>query len=301
MSIDLSVKHYTIAGFRLQIDFKQTKISGDILMPSLSAFRMDSGDVAESDLLLKMTVNDNLPVVEKKHRQRIRRFDTGNGETIVDLIDNGGYQFIIKDTRGKECALLISNKEFTVCQCALNGNTDMRRFGMNNALMLAFAFASCTKDTLLIHASSLRHNNLAYAFTAESGTGKSTHVNLWLQNIPNCDLINDDNPVIRITGGRAYLFGSPWSGKTPCYRNTKVPLGAIILIDRAQTNSIEKLSPLDAFTTLITACSMMKWDKDIFNHVSDTIIKVIKTTDIYTLHCLPNKEAATLCHKTIAK
>lgn len=44
----------------------------------------------------------------------------------------------------------------------------------------------------------------------------------------------------------------------------------------------------------------MKWDIDIYNAICDTITKVVETTGIYTLHCLPNEEAAIVCHNAIA-
>ena len=113
--------------------------------------------------------------------------------------------------------------------------------------------------------------------------------------------MNDDNPIIRIIDGEPYIYGSPWSGKTPCYRNVKARLGAITRIDRAPENRIDRLSPIEAFTSLLPSCSSMKWDSDIFNRACDTITRIVETTAIYTLHCLPNKEAAILCNKTIAK
>jgi hypothetical protein len=45
----------------------------------------------------------------------------------------------------------------------------------------------------------------------------------------------------------------------------------------------------------------MKWDKDIFNAICDTVTKVVERVGIYTLHCLPNEEAARVCHQAVAK
>ena len=45
----------------------------------------------------------------------------------------------------------------------------------------------------------------------------------------------------------------------------------------------------------------MKWDVDIYDKICDTVIRVVETTPVYTLHCLPDEEAARLCHKTIAR
>ena len=299
--------YFNIAEHTIRIDFlpsanaegQQVQRNDMRLLPSFVSFA--TNPCAEDELFFHLTVDDALRPVSKEHRERIRKFDTGNGETVVDLIDDGGYQYIIKDIKSAECALLLSNKDFTECRCALNGNYNMRSFGLNNALMLIFAFAGSRQDTLLIHASLVRQNGYGYAFTAKSGTGKSTHVSLWLRHIPGCDVMNDDNPIVRIIDGQPYIYGGPWSGKTPCYRNVKARLGAITRIDRAPANSVDRLAPIDAFASLLPSCSSMKWDEDIFRRICNTVTKIVETTPIYTLHCLPNKEAAILCNKTISR
>ena len=45
----------------------------------------------------------------------------------------------------------------------------------------------------------------------------------------------------------------------------------------------------------------MKWDIDIFNNICNTITRIIEIADIYTLHCLPNREAAIICNQAIRK
>ena len=294
------IHDYTIAEHPIRIDFLEDGRNDTRLLPSFAPFEIE-GRHEEETLFFQLTVDDTMRPEPKERRERIRKFDTGNGETVVDLIDDGGYQYIIKDINGAECCLLRSDKEFRRCRCALNGNYNMRSFGLNNALMLIFAFAGSRHDTLLIHASLVRQNGYGYAFIAKSGTGKSTHVSLWLRHLPGCDLMNDDNPIVRIIDGEAYIFGGPWSGKTPCYRNVKARLGAITRIDRAPANSIERLAPIEAFASFLPSCSSMKWDEDIFNRICNTVTKIIETTAIYTLHCLPNEEAAILCNKTISK
>ena len=294
------IHDYTIAEHPIRIEFLEDGRNDTRLLPSFAPFEIE-GRHEEETLFFQLTVDDTMRPEPKERRERIRKFDTGNGETVVDLVDDGGYQYIIKDINGAECCLLRSDKEFRNCRCALNGNYNMRSFGLNNALMLIFAFAGSRHDTLLIHASLVRQNGYGYALIAKSGTGKSTHVSLWLRHLPGCDLMNDDNPIVRIIDGEAYIFGGPWSGKTPCYRNVKARLGAITRIDRAPANSIERLAPIEAFASFLPSCSSMKWDEDIFNRICNTVTKIIETTAIYTLHCLPNEEAAILCNKTISK
>ena len=290
---------FRIADFDICIRFADGR-NNMLLLPSFRPFVSD-GVSDDSNILFRLTVDDQTRPVEREHRKRIRAFDTGNGETVVDRIDDGGYQYIIKDIKGSECALLIANKDFSDCRCALKGNYDMRTFGLNNALMLAFAFAGSRRQTLLIHASLVRNNGYGYAFIAKSGTGKSTQVSMWLRYIPGSDLMNDDNPIIRIIDGQPFIFGGPWSGKTPCYRNIKAPLGAITRIDRAPENSIERLVPIEAFASVLPACSTMKWDSEIYNHICDAITRIVETTGVYTLHCRPDEEAARVCYQEIAR
>ena len=76
-------------------------------------------------------------------------------------------------------------------------------------------------------------------------------------------------------------------------------LGAVTRIERAPQNSIEKLAPVQAFASLLPACSSMKWDSKIYNNICDTVTRVIETTPIYTLHCLPDEEAARLSFATL--
>lgn len=289
---------YVLADFNIRIIFKDARANGVGLVPSFEPFLTGS---AKGGLLFQMTVDDALPPAKGRERERIDKFDTGNGETVVDRLPGGGYQFIIKDIGGGECCLLQTNKDFTDCRCALNGNHGMRRFGLNNALMLAFAFSGCFKQALLMHASVIRKDGRGYAFIAKSGTGKSTHTSLWMKHIPGCELMNDDNPIVRVVNGVPFIYGSPWSGKTPCYRAVKARLGAVTRIDRDKENSVERLCPAEAFASLLPSCSSMRWDKDLFDAYCDNVTRLVETVGIYTLHCRPDEEAAVMCHNAISR
>jgi hypothetical protein len=291
-------KTFNIAGLNVRLQFADSDKNGMRLLPSFKSFQSEPCD--DDDLLFTLTVDDTLRPEQEK--TLVRTFDTGNGDTVVYRLPDGGYQYIIRDTRNRDCCLLIANKQFTDCRCALNGDWVMRSFGLNDALMLVFAFAGSYRQTMLIHASCIMLGNEAYPFIAESGTGKSTHASLWMKHIEGAHLLNDDNPVIRILDdGQPYIYGSPWSGKTPCYRNRRARLGAVTRIERAPKNSIERQKPLQAFASLLTACSTMKWDRGIYNHLNDAITRVIETTPVYTLYCLPDEKAAQLCHQTLTR
>jgi hypothetical protein len=292
-----SSNFFLIAGHQICIRFADLTVNSMTLLPSFRAFQCSQ---ESDDLLFTLTVDDTIRPVGK--RKLVRKFDTGNGDTLVYQLPDGGYQFIIRDIRDRDCCLLIANSNFSDCRCALNGDWVMRSFGLNDALMLVYAFAGAYQRTMLIHASTIMHRGYGYPFIAQSGTGKSTHSSLWLKHIEDCQLMNDDNPIVRIMDdGLPYIFGSPWSGKTPCYRPVSARLGAVTRIERAPENSIEQLGPVQAFASVLPACSSMKWDSVIYNHLCDAVSRIIETTPVYTLYCLPDQEAALLCHKTIVR
>ncbi len=288
---------FCIAGLSVRIRFKESVYNSFDLLPSFAPFAKDN----RGDSLLEIIVDDSLQPIPKVKRERIRAFDTGNGETVVDRIKGGGYQFIIKDINNRNCCLCQVNADYSQCHCALNGDYFMRTFGLNNAVMLSYSFHAAYHDAILIHASLVRNNDYGYAFIAKSGTGKSTQVGMWLKTIPGCDLMNDDNPVIRIIDGQPMIFGSPWSGKTPCYRNVSAKLGAVTRIDRSSTNYVERLTPTMAFGSLLPSCSSMKWDVKLYETICDVVTKVIETTPLYVLHCLPNADAARVCYQKISR
>ena len=291
----MSNHYFRIADHNICITFQEPSAGSLDLLPSFKPFGL-TDDVPMSELLFRLTVDDALRPAQDK--ELIRSFDTGNGDTVVSRLPNGGYQYIIRNIYNRDCCLLITNADFTVCGCALKGDWTMRSFGLNNALMLVFAFAGSFHQTMLIHASCVMLGDQAYPFIAQSGTGKSTHTSLWLKHIEGAELLNDDNPIIRILdNGQPYIYGSPWSGKTPCYRNRRAHLGAVTRIDRAPQNSMERHSPVQAFASLLPACSSMKWDSIIYNNLCDAITRIIETTPIYTLHCRPDEEAARVCYE----
>lgn len=289
--------HYNIGGHNICIKVEGGDEILDALIPSFIPFKtkVEEG----SDVLFSLTIQKRMHEIPEEERHLIRDVDTGNGMTRVDKLNDGGYQFLVRDISGMPCALLQTSPKFDDCHCAIRGSLGIKRFALNNALMLTFAFSAAYFDTLLIHASVVRHNGNAYAFTAKSGTGKSTQVANWIRNIPGCDIMNDDNPIIRIIDGKPVLFGSPWSGKTPCYRNIHASLGAIVLIERDSHNHVEPLMPLNAFTTLLSACSAMKWDENLYQRVCKTVSRFVESTKVVTLHCLPDADSAITCCKAL--
>lgn len=286
---------YCIGGHNIRVTVEGAESLLDTLLPSFVPFKIPLAEGA--DMLFTLRLEQHLRELPASELRLITEADTGNGKTRVERTADGRYQFLIHNTQGMACALLIATPQFDDCRCAIRGDMAVRHFAINSVLMLVYAFSAAFRETLLVHASVVRHAGRAYAFTAESGTGKSTQVANWLMNIEGCDLINDDNPIIRLVDGFPTLYGSPWSGKTACYRNVSVPLGAVLKIERDTRNHVEPLSPVSAFAVLLTACSAIRSDEEIYHRLCDTVSALVGKVTMATLHCLPDAASARVCQR----
>ena len=194
---------------------------------------------------------------------------------------------------------LIMDKTFTKAKFRILGSM---RFSLNSVIMLMFAFATERKNTLLMHSSVVVKNGKGYLFLGKSGTGKSTHSQLWLDNVEGCELLNDDNPVLRFEeNGETRVYGSPWSGKTPCYRNLDYPVGAIVDLHQAKENKIQRLPLVKAYATLYASSSGMRLVKELADGIHATTEKIACSVPFFSLDCLPNADAAFLCCKTVTQ
>lgn len=175
-----------------------------------------------------------------------------------------------------------------------------RKLAIDNALMVLYALATAPHDTVLFHAAVVSHKEKAYMFLGKSGTGKSTHARLWLKHIEGTALVNDDNPVVRINEDHsATVYGSPWSGKTPCYRNVSYPLGGIVLLSQAPYNKIRRMRGIEAYAALVPSISGKRWDKSVADGLHETENTLAMATPVYHLECLPDEEAARVCEGEI--
>ena len=174
-------------------------------------------------------------------------------------------------------------------------------FGINNALMVMYALSTANLQTALFHSSVVSCAGYGYMFLGKSGTGKSTHSSLWLKHISGTELVNDDNPVVRRMPDGFYVFGSPWSGKTPCYRNIRYPLGAVVQLSQAPYNKIQRLRPLAAYAALVPSISGKRWDKQVAEGLHQTEDLMAGEVAVWHLECLPDEGAARLCSETIRK
>lgn len=284
---------YEVAGHCFRLSFSDNNLEKD----SLRNYTPFQSSVELDDCLFHLAVVDNISKSEAYIP--IGQFDDDIASICVSKTEGGMFRFHIAHPQSDQYAIMDVDPVFRSAQVQLVGNDVYRFFCINNCLMLLYAFSSANHDTLMLHASVIKNGNSGYVFLGKSGTGKSTHSRLWLEHIEGSELLNDDNPVVRVINGETKVFGTPWSGKTPCYRNEEVLLKGIVKLQQAPVNKIEKMSILQSYASLLPSCSNMRWEDDIASGIHHTVEKVITTVASYRLCCLPDKGAAELCSNTV--
>ena len=248
-----------------------------------------------------------LPPAAFDYTEEIRQED--EGQTIIcghRLAGESVFEFLLRDV---STGTLVCSRGYREARLLMGGaakDLRLQKFALNNSLMVLYALATAGLGTALFHSAVVSYKGRGYMFLGKSGTGKSTHARLWLKHIEGSELMNDDNPVVRFfddgSGGvsRAVVYGSPWSGKTPCYRNVQSPVGGIVLLSQAPFNKIVRLKGVQAYAALVTSISGKRWDKSVADGLHATENALAKNVPVWHLECLPDEAAAKLCNKTVS-
>ena len=283
-------KHFfQVAGHTFSVDMPDTEHIIDE-MAQYQPFTVDSTDAVV--FALHVVGKDDFPAGEDITVEMNQ--DDDGSQILAGRCDEMPYfEFQLW---GRQAARMVTNADYSEAWVQL---VDEPLFGINNALMVMFALATANSQTALFHSSVVSHHGHGYMFLGKSGTGKSTHSRLWLQHIDGTQLVNDDNPVVRRMSDGFYVFGSPWSGKTPCYRNVSYPIGAIVELSQAPYNKIVRLRPLAAYAALVPSISGKRWDKQVAEGLHQTEDLLAGEVPVWHLECLPDADAARVCRESV--
>lgn len=291
-------RYYKVAGEIFSLELPESQILWDALAEQYTPFEV--AEPSEKPMFELSFTTDPF----EAPKQCVYDEPTEDGETVVKLYRSGSdwLMDVAIDHRCPVCASIKANEDFSRASIYLyDRKVSNAQFGINNGTMLMFAFAGATRNILEMHASVIEKAGKAYLFLGKSGTGKSTHSRLWLENIEGTTLMNDDNPVVKaLEDGTIMCYGSPWSGKTRCYKNICAPIGAYVQIRQCPENRIEKMSVISAFSSLFSSVSGMKDDDSAMaDGINDTMNKVLSKIPFYLLDCRIDPEAAHLCARTV--
>ena len=151
-------------------------------------------------------------------------------------------------------------------------------------------------DTILFHGSVIAVDGVAYVFTAKSGTGKSTHTALWRRLFGDrAVMVNDDKPLLHI-GDVVTAYGTPYDGKHKLSNKIAVPLKAVCILERAEENSIVKITRSEAYPMLVQQ-AYRPADVVAMQKTLSLIDKMADTVGLFRLGCNMDPDAARVAYE----
>lgn len=318
---------YKVAGLRFIVAAPEN-FDIEALLPSFSPFRVEGEDgrfdtstssvsrkISESDdavpvvrpieeaaCLFRFTLRLE-PLMVPENAEKVEEDENDMGRTRLSKAPDGSYILELSyggsgvgQMCGSDSGIFMSNASFSEVNAFACPSSPYLGLVLSSMLRIAFAQAVILRDGISLHASAVVAEGRAYLFLGRSGTGKSTHARMWLRTIPGSHLLNDDNPAVRVIGGEVIAFGTPWSGKTPCYRNESYPVGGVARLVQWDSDIFMKKEDDAAFVALLPSCSVVHSDADLQSRLCDTVAKIVELIPVGELKCLPDREAALMCY-----
>ena len=284
------MQHLRLAGYKLLLtgyrlenlfeafeSFAIFEEPDDGFLPDLTAEIVVDHDYSAQlmpDALYEQSIGS---VVFLQNRDRLVFVNDGSPFTCIEFsrdYANARYFF-----DSKRCQSLTSQKD----QVDFTLYMELRR------QLAAYLFC---RSELMLHSVSVLYQTEAFAISAPSETGKTTHALLWAEHF-GAKIINGDCNALRVKEDGAYLYGLPWCGNSGIYHNEHAPLRGVVFLERGEVNKIHRLNQSESITRLTARSYLPRWDALLMS--GDYLApaeRLASKTPCYTLRCRPDKKAA---------
>ncbi len=284
---------FRVAGFTFSVRISE-RYDTRRLLPSFRNFRLDGAPNGEP-LLFRF---EEVTELAAPRGPVVLLEDTVNDTGHTRLLQTaGGYRIEMHYPGTGRPHCLQADPRFTSVAATICREDPHLGEMLSAMLRIVFSQAVVWHKSVSVHAAAVVADGEAYLFTGKSGTGKSTHATLWRQCFPGCELLNDDNPMVRVIGGKVVVCGTPWSGKTACYRNLTYPVRGIAQLRQARENRFTIQREADAFITLLPCCSAIRQDSGQYAALCDTLVFLAERVPVGQMACRPDKAAPPICRK----
>lgn len=154
----------------------------------------------------------------------------------------------------------------------------------------------------VLHSATFDVDGTGVAFAAHSGTGKTTHMNLWQQLLGDrMTIVNGDKPIVRFFDDEPetpYAYGTPWNGKEKLGCNMRTPLKHICFIERCAENSVEPIEKSEAIDRIFNQVYMPK-DPVAAMKTMQLIDRLMSCCKLWKIKCNMDISAAQTAYKGI--
>ncbi len=291
----MSMSDYIVANLRFRVVGPASELFVTHL-PGFKPFTVEADACVECDMVVESGCELSIDGVECKE---LTRFEFSESEAECVFLRSEEH-YILTITNAEQQHIFTSKRDDSGCVRTNAGGANMNPSFVRFGVWFMLNIVAVQHSVAAVHSSVIVCHNEAVMFLGESGTGKSTHTRLWRENIEGATLLNDDSPFVGVQNGRVVAFGSPWSGKTPCYKNESYPIRAIVRLSQAPHNSMRRLRSLFSVGALLPSLPpAFAFDEKLEDAVINVLSAVIGAVPVYHLECLPNAAAAQLSHDTI--
>lgn len=287
---------YIIADSLLRISGPVYDLAG-LGLHSFTPFKVEAAPL--SDFMMEITTGCDM-ALDGVETELLTEFDFAEGGAVCRFMrSNEEYIFTLFNDKSQPHIFRCRRDDCSRVQTnvgVVEADNSFMRFG----IWFMFNLWSVQRGVVAVHSSVIVYSGEAVMFLGESGTGKSTHTRLWRETILGAELLNDDSPYVRVHDGRLYAYGSPWSGKTACYRNESYPVRGVVRLSQAPYNAIHRLPGVRAIGALLPSLPpAFAFDAQAEDAIMATLSEIITHTKVYHLECLPDAAAARLSYETI--
>ncbi|MBP3602335.1 MAG: hypothetical protein J6J10_08620 [Alistipes sp.] len=291
----MSMSDYIVANLRFRVVGPASELFATHL-PGFKPFTVEADACVECDMVVESGCELSIDGVECKE---LTRFEFSESEAECVFLRSEEH-YILTITNAEQQHIFTSKRDDSGCVRTNAGGANMNPSFVRFGVWFMLNIVAVQHSVAAVHSSVIVCHNEAVMFLGESGTGKSTHTRLWRENIEGATLLNDDSPFVGVQNGQVVAFGSPWSGKTPCYKNESYPIRAIVRLSQAPHNSMRRLRSLFSVGALLPSLPpAFAFDEKLEDAVMNVLSAVIGAVPVYHLECLPNAAAAQLSHDTI--
>lgn len=169
------------------------------------------------------------------------------------------------------------------------------RYPLDQILLM---YALARRRGMIVHSCGADFGGRGAMFLGRSRAGKSTIARL-LAAEGGSTVLSDDRIIVRLSGGQATMYGTPWPGEAGMAVNRSAPMKVCFLLSKAGENRIEDLPRERVADALLPVVSIPWYEGDVAAAVLDTCDAFAAAVPFRVLHFRKDADAAAMVREAV--